>query len=69
MNDGIAFIAKLQQAQQEARADWIDLQIPKLRLLITNLMEQSHELALLEQRAPIILESHEPPAGKRIRGK
>ena len=66
MDDGRAFLDRLEQSVQDGNADHIEANIPRLRELIRLYMERSYELAGLQERARLILMQHEPPADKRI---
>ena len=68
-NDANGYLAMLEQAQQEARADFIELHVPKLTALIAKMQDGAYELADAQQRARTIVLKHEPPASKRLRPK
>ena len=59
--DGERFIAKLEEAVEAGDADYIEANMPRLESLIARLQERSAELTVLQYRARLVREQHEPP--------
>jgi len=68
-NDGNAWICKLEQAQEEGWADFIEENMPRIERLIARLQERAHEIAQAQYRLRVIRDRHEPPASKRVEGR
>lgn len=70
MQDGEPFIATLEQyGIEQADPDYVAANVPKLRKLIAALQERIHELTLLQYRARVILDKHEPDCETRRKGR
>lgn len=62
MQDGEPFIRKLEEAQAVGDLEFVGDNLPRLGRLIGLFMARIHELNLLEYRARLIRERHEPAA-------
>ena len=58
---GERFIVNLEEASQAGDADSIEANIPRLESLIARLQERAAELTVLQYRARLVREQHEPP--------
>ena len=56
------FIAKLEQASAEGRADFIAGNMPRLEQLIAECMDWQVEIAEFEYRCRKVRDGHEPPS-------